>query len=132
VTTWRVLSVQQPWAGALIAGIKDVENRSWTTAHRGPLLIHASARPDWEAPAWAWTAAGLTPPPADGRPARKHLAAVMPLGAVLGSAVLRGIVTGSTSRWAEPGHYHWLLGDPEPWPLPVPAAGKLGLWTWET
>src|SRR5687768_17402022 len=35
------LSVQQPWAWAIVTGIKRVENRVWPTAYRGPLLIHA-------------------------------------------------------------------------------------------
>lgn len=36
------LSIRQPWAWAIVALGKDVENRSWRTRHRGPLLIHAS------------------------------------------------------------------------------------------
>jgi hypothetical protein len=38
----KALSVRQPWAGLIVAGVKDVENRCWRTSHRGPLLIHAS------------------------------------------------------------------------------------------
>ena len=38
----RALSVRQPWAWLIVNGIKDVENRSWRTHHRGPLFIHAS------------------------------------------------------------------------------------------
>ena len=37
------LSVRQPWAWLIVSGPKDVENRSWLTAVRGPILIHASA-----------------------------------------------------------------------------------------
>lgn len=37
----RVLSVLQPWAWAIVHGPKRVENRSWRTDYRGPLLIHA-------------------------------------------------------------------------------------------
>jgi hypothetical protein len=37
----KVLSVRQPWAHLIVSGIKAIENRSWTTAYRGPLLIHA-------------------------------------------------------------------------------------------
>lgn len=36
------LSVQQPWAWAILAGRKPVENRTWLTRHRGLLAIHAS------------------------------------------------------------------------------------------
>ncbi len=42
----KTLSVKQPWAALLCAGVKDVENRSWKIAHRGTLLIHASAQED--------------------------------------------------------------------------------------
>lgn len=35
----RILSVRQPWAWALVDGWKDVENRSWRTAYRGPIAI---------------------------------------------------------------------------------------------
>jgi hypothetical protein len=38
----KALSVCQPWAWAIVAGIKKVENRTWRTKHRGPLVIHAS------------------------------------------------------------------------------------------
>lgn len=39
--SYACVSVRQPWADLLAAGIKPVENRSWSCAHRGPLLIHA-------------------------------------------------------------------------------------------
>src|SRR5438128_12301732 len=39
----RVLSRRQPWAWLVVNGYKDIENRSWRTNHRGPLLIHASS-----------------------------------------------------------------------------------------
>jgi hypothetical protein len=38
----KALSVRQPWAWAIVTGIKTVENRSRPTRHRGPLVIHAS------------------------------------------------------------------------------------------
>jgi hypothetical protein len=38
----KALSVCQPWAWAIVRGIKTVENRSRPTRHRGPLVIHAS------------------------------------------------------------------------------------------
>ena len=41
----KVLSVQQPWASLVCAGIKDVENRSWKAAQvPGRILIHASSK----------------------------------------------------------------------------------------
>jgi hypothetical protein len=38
----KALSVCQPWAWAIVHGIKTVENRWRPTRHRGPLVIHAS------------------------------------------------------------------------------------------
>jgi len=39
----RCLAVRQPWAWALVVGAKDVENRSWSTGYRGPIIIQASS-----------------------------------------------------------------------------------------
>jgi hypothetical protein len=39
------LSMHQPWAGLLVAGIKAVEGRSWPTDHRGRLWIASTAQP---------------------------------------------------------------------------------------
>lgn len=40
----KCLSLMQPWATLLVHGLKHYETRSWSTSHRGPLLIHASRR----------------------------------------------------------------------------------------
>lgn len=37
----KVISIRQPWAWLICAGIKDVENREWSTRFRGRVLIHA-------------------------------------------------------------------------------------------
>lgn len=39
----KALSIRQPWSWLIINGHKDIENRTWRTSYRGPLLIHASA-----------------------------------------------------------------------------------------
>lgn len=46
------LSIRQPWAWLIIHAGKDVENREWSTAMRGRILIHAGktmTRPDFDA-----------------------------------------------------------------------------------
>jgi hypothetical protein len=40
----KVIVIRQPWAWLIVNGFKDIENRSWRTRYRGPLLIQASAR----------------------------------------------------------------------------------------
>ena len=38
------LSVRQPYASLIAHGAKTIETRSWATAHRGKLMIHASKK----------------------------------------------------------------------------------------
>lgn len=40
----KVLTVSQPYAFLIAAGIKPIENRTWKTNYRGKILIHASAK----------------------------------------------------------------------------------------
>lgn len=39
----KAVTVRQPWASAIAAGIKRVETRVWPTAYRGPIAIHAGS-----------------------------------------------------------------------------------------
>lgn len=40
----KALSIKQPHAERIAAGVKRIENRSWRTNFRGQLAIHVSAR----------------------------------------------------------------------------------------
>ena len=48
----KALSIKQPWAWAIIHAGKNVENRTWATSYRGPLLIHAGKTFDHEGYQW--------------------------------------------------------------------------------
>ncbi len=41
----KAISVKQPWASLIAAGVKTLELRTWPTHHRGALLICSSRRP---------------------------------------------------------------------------------------
>ena len=41
---FKCLAVRQPWAWAICVGAKDIENRTWTTTHRGTIAIVASGK----------------------------------------------------------------------------------------
>lgn len=45
----KALSIHQPWAWLIAHGIKDIENRNWSTTYRGKILIHASLTFDQKA-----------------------------------------------------------------------------------
>ena len=54
----KVIVVRQPWAWLIVKGYKDIENRTWATRFRGPLLIQASAsRPTKELMEYAFNIA---------------------------------------------------------------------------
>lgn len=38
----KCISLWQPWASLLVAGVKKIETRSWLTGYRGPLYISRS------------------------------------------------------------------------------------------
>ncbi len=97
-----------------MAGIKDVENRTWRTNYRGRLVIHAGSGIDRE-----------------GMNEHGRLLADYPHGAILGTVELVDCVRDSTSPWAIDERWHWLLADPRPYDAPIPVKGKLGLWTYE-
>ena len=109
----RALTIRQPWASLIICGEKDVENRTWTTRYRGVLAIHAGHRFDQDLQPWQ----------------RSIVAKVdaFPRGAIIGVVELMDIVRDSSSRWAEPTCYHWVLANPRAIE-PVPVRGRLGLW----
>lgn len=50
VSIWRTrgkmkaITLWQPWASLLACGAKEFETRSWPTAYRGPIAIHAAAK----------------------------------------------------------------------------------------
>lgn len=49
---WVALSIKQPWAALLAAGVKTIEVRTWSAKRRGPVLIHASKIPDDRTHGW--------------------------------------------------------------------------------
>lgn len=109
----KAITIKQPWAWAVIFGGKDIENRSWVTHYRGPLLIHAGA---------AYRADVLLPKGVH-VPDRDDL----DFGAIIGVVDLHDVVQRSRSRWFE-GEYGFVLRSPRPLRRPVPCKGGLGLW----
>ena len=112
----KVLTVRQPWASAIVQGLKDVENRTWPTKYRGELLIHAgSAKPSKELIATYEQLYGALPED-------------MVYGAIVGKVTVNGCVVDSDSHWAFENHWHWELSDAVEIE-PFPCSGQLSLWT---
>lgn len=123
------LSVHQPWASALVAGIKHVELRTWRVDYRGPLYIHATQ--EWD------------------RKGEEVLAPWMDTlrkvglaqGGVIGSVELANIILYMTpdlfarhekyhrcpASWWTAGIFGWVFGNPERVKF-LPCAGQQRLW----
>lgn len=115
----KCLSIRQPWASLIVAHGKDIENRSWSTAYRGPLLIHAAATrsaADWIAAVELCRRIGVA---FTLRPSQ------VPMGGLVGVVDLVGCVESSPSPWFA-GRFGFELVRPRPLPF-VAMRGRLGL-----
>jgi len=121
----QALSIKQPWAWAILAGHKRVENRTWTTDYRGPLAIHAGLQEDPEG--YRLLAELGIDVPDD-----------LPRGAILGTVDLLGVVRVpdcpmllDTHDLADDpfatGPFCWILGSPQALTVPITCRGRLGL-----
>jgi hypothetical protein len=132
----KALSIRNPWALLIVAGIKPVENRTWATKYRGPLAIHAGATKAWEAVREELSALAPDELVRVGNAAAFCLGEDVlnakwrdiPHGALIGTVDLVDIVTDHPSRYANhlPGTFHWVLANPRPMKA-VPLKGQLGL-----
>lgn len=116
----KALSIQQPWAALIIHGVKDIENRSWRSAHRGPLLIHAGRQVDGE----AMKAMEQSRHPVTGRPWQPPVLA-MRFGGIVGVVEVVDCVSGHESEWFA-GPFGLVLRAARALPF-VPLRGQLGL-----
>lgn len=111
----KALSIRQPYAWLIVNGIKDVENRTWRTGYRGPVLIHAGKTYPKGEHADDHANFRLHGFPAD----RESM-----LGGIVGIATITGCVTSGASRWWI-GPVGFTLADARPCSL-VPCRGALG------
>lgn len=113
----KALSIRQPWAWLIVNGHKDVENRSWQTKFRGPVLIHASKTMTDDDYTNAWVHAQ------DNNvclPEAKDLER----GGIVGQAIIVDCVTQSDSPWFF-GPKGLIMEDANPLPF-KPCKGMLG------
>ena len=147
----KAITLTQPWATLVAIGAKKIETRSWSTAYRGPLAIHA-------AKGWTNDVVGLVftdPFMSILNAAGYKLFSQLPRGSIVAtcnlvSVVGTRVISYSPYEWKgpdervyrfdltdqersfgdyAPGRFAWLLADVQQLPMPVPARGALGLWT---
>lgn len=137
----RAITVRQPWAWAIVHGGKDVENRTRNIAggYRGLVAIHAALKvhEGWPLTEHSALINGVAS-------SAESAAAFGAFGAVIGVVDLTGVhwwgddtchrIGGVDGRhrcspWAMDHYRHLTLANRRPLATPVPAKGRLGLWT---
>jgi hypothetical protein len=117
------LSIRQPWAFFIVHGFKNIENRTWQTSHRGPILIHAGGT---RAKLYLEDDEELFIP-AIGRGYPDALDDThAPRGGIVGMADLVDCVTEHPSPWFEKGGFGFVLENAHPLPF-VAIHGKLNV-----
>lgn len=134
--------MRQPWASALVEGIKDVENRTWPPYAPRPDLanplssflvaIHASKARDPKA-TYAGPFLSLTPE-------RYQRLSEAPVGAIIGvvrivdtippeGSAIRGYHgLAEASPWWQSWCWGWVVSEPIRFREPIYCNGRLGLW----
>lgn len=145
----RALTVQQPWAWAIVHGGKDVENRTQAWSYRGPLAIHAGQRVSQRGTDSHLVRSALRGKPAEVTAPRWHTGAIVGVVDLVDAHVAQPEVLGDNcigtpaccgSPWAESSYaehggrtrrdvVHLVLENPRPLDVPIPCKGRLGLWT---
>ncbi|NUO57271.1 MAG: hypothetical protein HOV78_11435 [Hamadaea sp.] len=140
----RAITVQQPWAWAILRGGKNVENRANRRGaaaakkqfnHQGTVLIHAGQRyAGAEAHSRVQHLSAVDP----GMPGAPQSDTAWAFGAFLGTAILVSVHTSEEcydpatgrlcSPWADDHAAHLVLAAPKVLRRPVPHQGQLGLW----
>lgn len=136
-----VLSIRQPWAGLIVLGFKDIENRTWKTPQAmigKDFLIHAGKQPDPAvidrqehnpivSAAFALASRCGVHGHSFDQAVQSHPQAFN-MGGIVGMARIVTCLTDSGSCWASPerGTFHWLLGNRNALPFHQ-CKGSLGM-----
>ena len=136
----KVLTIRQPWASLIVQNLKDIENRTWKTNYRGPLLIHAASFKikNWD---------NIPTTEDQNDVLRSYGAGVINYditSAIIGKVDLVDIVINHSSVWAEKTDnflfhknkgkqiHNWVLTNPVLFDEPIlNVKGKLSLWEYE-
>ena len=125
----RALTVHQPYAFAIVSGLKEYETRPRQTSVRGRIAIHAGLK---RISLDLFREQGITLPEPD----------TLVYGTVIGTVEITACIPTDNLRervdvvertlgdWRS-GRFAWALSNPVMFRTPIPAKGKQGWWEWE-
>lgn len=125
----RALTIHQPYAYSIVAGLKHYETRTRRTSIRGRIAIHAGLKRD---SFLLFRDSGITLPKSDKLAygaviGTVEIADCLPVEELLGKL---DTLERTLGDW-RPGRFAWALENPIMFPSPIPAKGKQGWWEWE-
>lgn len=114
----KAISIQSPWAWAIMNAGKDYENRTWPTNYRGTVAVHVGKKVDWDGVQFLKDM-GL------------QLPAVIHTGCIIGEVDIVDCINVEESgkpgsEWAF-GPFCWKLANPRLYEKPIYCKGALGL-----
>ncbi|MDP2728980.1 MAG: ASCH domain-containing protein [Dehalococcoidales bacterium] len=117
----KALSFRDPWGWLVALGLKDVENRNWSTKFRGRIYIHISKTFDLDGLDWILYNTAL---PRETRELALRMDWPRVRGAIIGEVDIIDCVKKSDSPWFV-GKFGLVLSNPVLYPVPIPCKGKL-------
>lgn len=125
----KALSLRQPWAWLVAAGLKDVENRTRPTSFRGRFYIHAGKSSEIKVQGLGdeWIIQRLA-----GGEVTRYWNAKLDRGAIIGEATLVDCKfrdpyesADGFSKWHEVGCYGFTIADPKLYDESIPCKGTI-------
>lgn len=112
--TIKAITILQPWASAIVRGVKRYETRSWATSYRGIIAIHAGKKKVAHTCAQPKTYGAIL--------AIADLIECIPTIAIA--------LTPEDTLWGDfrPGRFAWVIQNVCPLEHPLPWSGQQGLW----
>jgi hypothetical protein len=128
----KALTLWQPWAGFVAAGMKRIETRSWPTKYRGEVAIHAGMKlTPWAKDFPPHILRGLLEADPDGK--LRHYGSILAVATLSDCIRTQDLVCLDDRERLlgnyEPGRWAWRLESVIVLDNPVPCRGMQGLWT---
>lgn len=124
----RAFTVHQPYAYAIVAGLKGYETRPRRTNIRGRVAVHAGKQEI------TLDSMRVVVVPSAGK--KLHYGAVLGTVEIVDCLPVEEVVDTLTERERalgdySPGRWAWVLKNPVMFDTPIPARGKQGWWNWK-
>ena len=124
----KALTIHQPWAGLIVLGLKQIENRTQPLSYRGPLVIHAGKT--MREAMWCAMRRGAFEF-CEHLPFGWERNPAFECGAIVGRVTMTGCVDGRSrpcpSWWHQEDSYWYELANPVALTRPIPWRGAQGL-----